>query len=536
MELYREIILDHYRDPRNRGHVQRADQSGSVVNRSCGDSLTVELQLDRDGRVDVLACESRESKLLWYHQRPDRGFDETVIASDLRAPVQAAAVDIDGDGDLDVLVASMGVVFPNNDRIGSVIVLENDGRMHFTPHFLLENTARVTDVRAGDFNGDGRLDLAVAQFGYDQGEIRWMERTGPWEFTSHNLLNLSGTINVCVADLTGDHRPDIAALVSQQWEEVHLFINQGYGQFSDKVIFGSTNEDFASSNIRLCDLNRDGRPDISRDDDGRELVRILRDRLRGGACACRSRHPAVAQVVDRQRQRIGGQQVELGAGGGAGGGRQGAERDQVVVGRIEPVRGHPFERGVQLRECFPGPEGREAGPLVDLGDDGGAREDLSAGLEAPHAPQEIDPLPDLPGRLLGERGRRRGGEGEAGEQDQDGGVAHGRTLPLSRPPGIGEAPRPGVAKGLKEMWWAGSADGRVWRGGRGDPGAVRAWRGPGTRRSTAVRSSRGFQGGAAYVLAVPGCATVSRNAPPPSELTRWRTPGPAANTSPGRRS
>jgi hypothetical protein len=70
------------------------------------------------------------------------------------------------------------------------------------------------------------------------------------------------TVNVCVADLNGDHTPDIVAVVSQQYEEIHFFANDGAGNFKNKTIFGSTNEDFGSSGISLCDLNRDGRPDI----------------------------------------------------------------------------------------------------------------------------------------------------------------------------------------------------------------------------------------------------------------------------------
>src|SRR5690606_31664170 len=38
--------------------------------------------------------------------------------------------------------------------------------------------------------------------------------------------------------------------------------NHGSGVFRDKVIFGSTNEDFGSSGISLCDLDRDGRMDV----------------------------------------------------------------------------------------------------------------------------------------------------------------------------------------------------------------------------------------------------------------------------------
>jgi hypothetical protein len=220
------------------------------------------VDLDQDGLVDVLVCDARKNQVSWIRQSARGQFEELPIAGGISAPVHAEAADIDGDGDLDVLVASMGEIFPNNDKIGSVIILENVGQRHFIEHVIASHIDRVSDVRAGDFNGDGKTDLAVGQFGYDQGQICWMENLGGWQFKSHILLNLSGTINVCVADMTGDGKPDIVAVVSQEWEEIHLFTNDGAGNFTGKVLWGSTNEDFASSGISLCDLNRDGRPDI----------------------------------------------------------------------------------------------------------------------------------------------------------------------------------------------------------------------------------------------------------------------------------
>jgi hypothetical protein len=220
------------------------------------------IDLDQDGRCDILICDAKTNAVSWLRQSDTRSFVEAVLASDIPAPVRVEAVDIDGDGDLDLLIASMGQVFPNNDKIGAVIILENDGACRFTKHVIIDGIARVTDVRAADFDGDGRLDLAVGQFGYDQGEIRWMKSLGGWRFESRILLNLSGTVNVCVADLTGDGHTDIVALVSQQWEEIFLFENDGRGNFSSRVIFGSTNEDFGSSGLALCDLNRDGRVDL----------------------------------------------------------------------------------------------------------------------------------------------------------------------------------------------------------------------------------------------------------------------------------
>ena len=223
----------------------------------------VSVDLDKDGLLDVLVCEAKENKVVWIRQVSPGKFEEKIIDDVSLAPVHAEAVDMDGDGDLDVLVSSMGFVFPNNDKIGTVVILENDGHQNFTRHEVLTNTSRVTDIRAADFDEDGKMDLVVGQFGYDQGEVRWMRRTGPWTFDPGVILtDLSGDINVCVADFNGDGHQDIVALISQQWEEIYVFLNDGKGNFTRKLIWGSTNEDYGSSGISLCDLNGDGRPDI----------------------------------------------------------------------------------------------------------------------------------------------------------------------------------------------------------------------------------------------------------------------------------
>ncbi|HVT73718.1 MAG TPA: VCBS repeat-containing protein [Lacunisphaera sp.] len=235
---------------------------GSAVDQPPWIAHVLPVDLDRDGLMDLVFTESRQNKLFWLHQTAPGKFEEVLLADNLRAPVHVDAADLDGDGDIDLVVASMGVIFPDNDKIGSVTILENDGHQHFTPHVILENTSRVTDVRVADLNGDGKLDLALAQFGYDQGEVAWLERTGPWEFRRHVLLELSGAINVCVADFNGDHRPDLVAVVSQQWEEIYYFENKGGGNFPAQRIWGSTNEDYGSSGISVADVNRDGRPDI----------------------------------------------------------------------------------------------------------------------------------------------------------------------------------------------------------------------------------------------------------------------------------
>ena len=219
------------------------------------------VDLDRDGLGDIVVCDALKGVVGWIRQAPRGVFTEQVVAK-IAAPAHAEAVDFDKDGDTDLLVGALGFLFPNNNRVGSVLVLENDGRQVFTTRTLVTGVARVADARASDLDGDGDLDVAVAGFGYDDGETSWLENRGGWTFEQHILQRLSGAINAVPSDIDGDTRPDIVSLVSQEWEEIWGFVNDGKGGFTPRMIWGSTNPDFGSSWLSMVDLDRDGDPDI----------------------------------------------------------------------------------------------------------------------------------------------------------------------------------------------------------------------------------------------------------------------------------
>lgn len=52
-DIYREIILDHYRNPRNKGKIQNADVSIHDSNPLCGDEIDIHLKVEGDKIKDI---------------------------------------------------------------------------------------------------------------------------------------------------------------------------------------------------------------------------------------------------------------------------------------------------------------------------------------------------------------------------------------------------------------------------------------------------------------------------------------------------
>jgi nitrogen fixation NifU-like protein len=109
-DLYRDIILDHYRHPRHRGHLESPDASHEGLNPLCGDEVTVEVKLN-DGRLADIAytgsgCSiSQSSASMMTEAVQGRTLDETRrLIEDFTAMMRGdEGVDPESLGDLEAL-------------------------------------------------------------------------------------------------------------------------------------------------------------------------------------------------------------------------------------------------------------------------------------------------------------------------------------------------------------------------------------------------------------------------------------------------
>jgi len=58
-DLYRELILDHYRHPRNKGDLENANRHVEGYNPLCGDEVELDLIVDADGVIEDVAFKGR---------------------------------------------------------------------------------------------------------------------------------------------------------------------------------------------------------------------------------------------------------------------------------------------------------------------------------------------------------------------------------------------------------------------------------------------------------------------------------------------
>lgn len=222
--------------------------------------------LSDDRQLDVIACDMLNSRVLRLSPGK-RGAKLEVVTESIPNPAHAEVVDLDRDGIKDILVANLGSEIPTNARRGSIVWLRGQHDGSFRPITLAAGLGRVADVQAADFDGDGDLDLIAAAFGWlELGEVCLFEnRTTNVDspvFVPTTIDARHGAIQVPVADLNDDGRPDFFALISQEHERVVAYLNMGDRRFIAQELYAAPHPAFGSSSIELVDLDGDTDLDV----------------------------------------------------------------------------------------------------------------------------------------------------------------------------------------------------------------------------------------------------------------------------------
>ena len=221
--------------------------------------------LDGDGRPELLACDMRQGVVLMA--RPDRPEAGAVPIAQVPHPDHISVVDLDGDGRQDLLVADLGEFFPGDHEKGAVTGLRAQAGGGFAP-FTIRGFPRVADAEAVASAGGGPPDIVVAAFGWHaKGEIALLKnRTRDWSqpaFERTKLDPRAGAIHAVPADVAGDGKLDVLALIAQEHELVVALLGDGRGGYSPaRTLYAAPHPNWGSSGIQIVDFDKDGDPDV----------------------------------------------------------------------------------------------------------------------------------------------------------------------------------------------------------------------------------------------------------------------------------
>ena len=271
---------------------------GVGVDYSLGKTVTsiVARDLNGDGAADLVVVKNNNNGII------DADDDVAVLLNqgngtfgaqvDYAAgvgPESVAVADVDGDGKLDLVVAS--------EADSSVNVLLNQGNGTFGAAIAYPAGLYPWSVVALDLNGDGHPDLAVANQGSD--DVSVLQNQGNGTFGAA-VTYAVGSIpwSIVAADLDGDGHPDLA-VVNQGSASVSVLQNQGNGLFAPGVSYAVG---AGSMSVVAADLDSDGRMDLAVASENSSSVSVLLNLGNGTFATAVSRHvasgPRVVAAVD----------------------------------------------------------------------------------------------------------------------------------------------------------------------------------------------------------------------------------------------
>ena len=181
--------------------------------------------------------------------RSTLSFSATTLAVGTE-PSSARIADLTGNGIDDIIAA--------NSTVNTVGILLGNGDGTFQPEVDYATGQYPNDVVVADFNGDGKLDLAVANFGSEGNSVSILLGNGDGTFRPHVDYAVGGQpYGLAAADLNGDGKID---LIAANTPGVSVLLGNGDGTFQPFKFYGDAGEQTFA--VALGDFNHDGILDV----------------------------------------------------------------------------------------------------------------------------------------------------------------------------------------------------------------------------------------------------------------------------------
>jgi hypothetical protein len=224
-----------------------------------GPSVVAVGDFNGDGKQDLVVANYNDNSISVLLGKGDGTFQTPVAFASGGYPSFVAVGDFNGDGRLDVVVSDA------NDNTVSVLLGNGDGTFQTRQTFAVGSVPY--SVAVADLNDDGKLDLVVADSGYNPNftdnfpkYVSVLLGNGDGTFQKQQSYQVGNEpFSVAVSDINGDGKLDLA-VANRLDNTVSTLIGNGDGTFQPQVIYATGS---GPTSIVAADFNGDGRPDLA---------------------------------------------------------------------------------------------------------------------------------------------------------------------------------------------------------------------------------------------------------------------------------
>ena len=224
------------------------------------------LDLDHDGRLDILAIDQEQDNIIVAWQLADGSFELGRFAPEgLERPASMLIADLTLNGSDDLLIADSGLPGGNGGRV-LVCLADAAGLSGCEILRRTDQIARPQHVAIGDFDGDGRYDVASVDEGSRDVAIYQQDALNVLESPAQTLASLQDGArpsSFAVADLDADGDLDLA-VTSPFSNSLTLLSRRADSSYARQALsfFGDASSTRGASQVISADLDGDGRADL----------------------------------------------------------------------------------------------------------------------------------------------------------------------------------------------------------------------------------------------------------------------------------